>query len=98
MSQMAQTRAAQQQQPLGLAGLQGLLGGMPSRPEVSTPMPRPPVSPPLPQRKTTSSQVVSKPAPAAVRASPAPSQVPPRTPPAVAGAIQRLAGKQAGMR
>ena len=62
------------QQPAGIAGLQGLLGGMPNQ---STP--------------------TAQPAPVAARPAPI-SVVPPNTPPAVASAIQKLAGRQARRR
>jgi hypothetical protein len=70
------------QQPAGIAGLAGLLGGMPNQPTPAAQPAQAPTAKPAP--------VAAKPAPVAAK----PSVVPPKTPPAVASAIQKLAAKK----
>jgi hypothetical protein len=79
-----QMQSGMGQQPAGIAGLAGLLGGMPNQPTPTAP----PVS------TTQPAPVAAKPAPVAAK----PSVVPPKTPPAVASAIQKLAAKKPMMR
>ena len=74
-------------QPTGqMAGLGALLGGMPNQPTPAAQPAQTPTAKPAP--------VAAKPAPVAAK----PSVVPPRTPPAVARAIQKLAAKKPMMR
>jgi hypothetical protein len=77
-------------QPTGqMAGLGALLGGMPNQP-TPTAQPAPVAAKPAP--------VAAKPATMAAKPMAKPSVVPPRTPPAVASAIQKLAAKKPMMR
>jgi len=77
--------AALQQQTAGLGGLAAFLGGSPM-PPTSTTQPRPaPAMSPNPGRPVRTDQ----PTPVETK----PSVVPPKTPPAVANAIQKLAAK-----
>jgi hypothetical protein len=83
MAQMAQDgamRGAQQLQQQSPAGLAALLGGRSTAQPAQT-------SPPTPTAQPTPT---AKPAPVAAK----PSVVPPRTPPGVASAIQKLAAKK----
>jgi hypothetical protein len=88
LGQAAQTGALTQPQTAGLGGLAALLGGGQARPA--------PATAPNPGRPAP---VATKPAPVAAKPVAKPSVVPPKTPPAVASAIQKLAAKkQAGRR
>jgi hypothetical protein len=104
MQQAAQQQAMQQGQvglgqapQAGLESLAALLGGKPTPPMTTvptarpTPMAKPSVSRPAP--------VAPKPvAPPMAKAAAKPSVVPPKTPPAVARAIQKLAAKKQNRR
>jgi len=84
LGQAAQTGALTPQQMSKLGGLAALLGGNPT-PPTPTGQPRPaPAMAPNPGR----------PAPVASKSTTKTSVVPPRTPPAVASAIQKLAAKK----
>ena len=87
-----QTQGGMGQQPAGIAGLKALLQGMPN--QTAQPRPAPAMAPNPGKPAPVATKPVTKPAPVATKPVTKPAVVQPKTPPAVASAIQKLAAKQ----